>query len=74
MVAWLKGKKTYLLCAGGIVSGVYMIANGQTVEGAKLVWESSVAIAVRLGIASQAIHGAKVLDKLIQIASGRASK
>jgi len=74
VINWLKGKKTYLLCSGGLVSGIYMISQGQTAEGAKLVWESAVAIAVRLGIAKQGLHGAQVLDSLIDLAKVRAQK
>ena len=51
MIQWLRGKKTYLTAAAGVITGVVLIVEGQVVAGVQTILGALGVGALRAGVA-----------------------
>jgi len=51
MIAWLKGKKTYLTATAGVITGVVLCIEGHVIEGVQTILGAVGLGALRAGVA-----------------------
>ncbi len=50
MLKWLKGKKAYLVAAGGVIAGIVLCIEGHVIEGIQTILGSLGLGALRAGV------------------------